>query len=131
MSETGGRVGPGAVAVLLFVAAAVIALPLWLWWSASRSSAAFGDSEILDGNRLGAATLDVEVGRRTAAFLAENLAPGDRVSGQLELENVGTLPLRYQVGAVTDGGPLGDWLRFDVWTTTEVCRPGAAELLLA
>ncbi len=45
--------------------------------------------------------------------------------------NVGTLPLRYQVGAVTDGGPLGDWLRFDVWTTTEVCRPGAAELLLA
>ncbi len=129
--DDGRRIRPGPFAVLLFVAAGVIALPLWLWWSAGRTSAAFGDSEVLDNNRLGAATLDVEVGRRTAAFRAENLAPGDRASGQLELVNAGTLPLRFQIGAFTDGDPLARWLLFDVWTTTDICRPGAADPSLA
>lgn len=126
-----GRLSHGAAALLLFVIAGVLAFPAWLWWSASRTSAAFSDAEVLENNHLGAATLDIEVGDRTAALRAENMAPGDAMSGQLALTNAGTLPLRYEIQAATDGGPLTDWLVFDLWATTEVCRPDEAGPLLA
>ena len=109
-----------AVAVLLLI---VVSAPLWLWWRASRSTAAFADAEVLDNNRLGAATLDLEIGESTVTFEAVNLAPGDSVSAQLELENAGTLPLRFVISGRSDGDPLADWLRFAVWRTDDICRP--------
>ena len=108
-----------AIAVLLLIVAST---PLWLWWRASRSTAAFADAEVLKSNRLGAATLDVEIGESTVTFEAVNLAPGDAVSAQLELENVGTLPLRFVVSGQSDGDLLADWLRFDMWRATDICR---------
>ncbi len=117
-----------ALAVLFVL---VISIPVLLWWQAARSSAAFSDSEVLESNHLGAATLDLEIGEDTATFRAENMAPGDVVSGQLELVNAGSLPLRFAVTGTADGDPLAEWLRFTVWRSDATCRPDAAESPLA
>lgn len=110
---------------LLMITAAimllVISTPLFLWYRATTSSAAFSDAEVLEKNRLGAATLDLEVGDGSARFEASNLAPGDMVSGQLELVNAGTLPLLFELRGVTDGDLLGEWIRFEIWTQSSDC----------
>lgn len=118
-------------AVLALLLLLVLAVPLWLWWSSTQSSASFADSEVLDNNHLGAGTLDIAVGDRSIAFAAENMAPGDVASGQLVLENVGSLPLHYWVRASTSGGPLVEWLSFDVRETTGICRPTVSGTPLA
>ena len=118
------------IAIALFLL--IIALtPLWLWWSASQTTAAFADSEVLETNHLGAATLDLEVGDDTVTFAVENMAPGDVVSGQLELMNAGTLPLTFVVSGTSDGDELAAWLRFDVWRSSTTCRPDSPEVLIA
>ena len=103
-----------------------LSVPFVVWWLGSDSSASFADSEVLEANHLGAATLDLEVGADRAAFSAENLAPGDEVSGQLVVSNAGTLPLRWGMAGVGDGGLLGEWLRFEVWQSTTTCSPNQA-----
>ncbi len=125
----------GLVAVVGIAVPAVVALV------AGRSSANFADTEVLDANRLGAAVLDLEltvvpvdgteeeaVGPTggeagDAVFSATNLAPGDSVSGQLELVNVGDLPFRAGLSVVGDGGILARWLRFEAWVGSGTCRP--------
>ena len=119
------------IAVIALLLLLAVTTPFWLWWRASRTTAAFADAEVLETNRLGAATLDLEIGPRTVLFDARNLAPGDTVTGHLELVNVGTLPLAFVVSATGDGDPLAEWLRFDVWTTDTICRPDQPGRLLA
>lgn len=99
----------------------VISTPIWLIYRANSSTAAFADAETLQNNRLGAAILDIEVGGGAATFEATNLAPGDFVSGQLELKNVGTLPLLYEVTGSSDGDLLAEWLRFELWLSNTTC----------
>ena len=111
-------------AIAAVVALIGVSVPLVLWWVSDRSSATFADSEVLDSNYLGAATLDLEGGVDNAAVAAENLAPGDSVSGQLELTNAGSLPLRFGLSAFADGSILGDWLLFELWPGSGVCSPG-------
>lgn len=106
------------VAALLLLA---ISAPIWLIYNANSSTAAFADAEVLDNNRLGAARLDLEIGDSSAIFEATNLAPGDVVSGQLELRNTGTLPLLYEVSGYSDGDPLADWLLFELWLSHNTC----------
>lgn len=110
-------------AVAVLIAVLIGGLPLTIWLLTARSSASFSDTEILDNNRLGAATLDIELGSEEAVFDARGLAPGDEVSGHLEVTNVGELPVELSVSATSSGGPLGDWLRFSVWTSADQCRP--------
>ncbi len=107
------------VAALLLL---VISTPIWLIYRANSSTAAFADAEILGNNRLGAATLDIEVGNGAATFEATNLAPGDVVSGQLELHNAGTLPLLYEISGSSDGDLLAEWLRFELWLSEDTCN---------
>jgi len=115
-------------------ALAGLALPTLVILGGQTSSASFADSEVLSANQLGAAVLDIEVeagtpndadvgARREALFTATNLAPGDRASGQLEMTNAGDLPLRYGLAAVSEGGRLDEWLRFEVWAGTGTCTP--------
>lgn len=99
----------------------VISTPIWLIYRANSSTAAFADAEVLENNRLGAAILDIEVGDGTAAFEVVNLAPGDFVSGQLELRNSGTLPLLYDITGSSDGDLLAEWLRFELWLANDTC----------
>lgn len=106
------------IAALLLLA---ISAPIWLIYNANSSTAAFADAEVLDNNRLGAARLDLELGDSSALFEATNLAPGDVVSGQLELRNAGTLPLLYEVSGFSDGDLLAEWLRFDLWLSGSTC----------
>ena len=106
------------VAALLLL---VICAPIWLITRADSSTAAFADAEVLEKNRLGAARLDIEIGDGTATFEASNMAPGDFVSGQLELANVGTLPLLYEISGSSDGDLLAEWLRFELWLTSTTC----------
>jgi hypothetical protein len=99
----------------------VICTPIWLVYRASTSTASFADSEVLDKNRLGAAILDIEIGSGAVTFEASNLAPGDIVSGQLELKNAGTLPLIYEISGTSDGDLLATWLRFELWFSSSTC----------
>jgi len=117
-----------AIALVLLIIALT---PLWLWWRASQTAAAFSDSEVLESNHLGAGTLDLEVGEDTATFAVENMAPGDVLSGQLELMNAGTLPLTFVVSGTSDGDELASWLRFDVWRSDAICRPDSPGVLIA
>ena len=109
-----------AIALLLLI---IVSAPVLLWYQSARSSAAFADSEVLATNHLGAGILDLEVGEETVTFEANNLAPGDIVSGQLELVNAGTLPILFEVAASSDGDLLADWLRFDLWQSSSMCSP--------
>lgn len=97
----------------LFVAAslAVFAPVAVVAWQGDRGSASFGDQESVGRNRIGAATVDLEVGERTTPLRATDLAPGDLVTGEIELVNAGTVALRYAVTVAVEGsGPLGPWL---------------------
>ncbi|MGI9607702.1 MAG: TasA family protein [Acidimicrobiales bacterium] len=118
-----------AIAFLLVLLA--LATPLLLWWQAGRTSASFADTEVLQTNHLGAATLDLEIGSSTVSFDATNLAPGDLITGQIELINAGTLPLLYLVSGTSDQDPLSDWLRFDVWRSDATCRPDDVRSLIS
>lgn len=97
------------------VSLAAVAIPLLIWWQGTGSSASFGDAEVSEANRLGAATVDVEVGETGAVFAAENLAPGDRHIGRLVVNNTGSAPIRLGVSASSSGGLLAEWLRYDAW----------------
>jgi hypothetical protein len=90
-----------------------------------RSQAAFGDLEDLGVNHLGAATLDLAVGERTALLEARDMAPGDRAIGTIELVNAGTLPLRYALLADTSASELTRWLTLDLWVGDD-CELGVA-----
>ena len=138
--------------LMLLVAGALVAVvglsvPLVVALVSRQSSASFADTEVLEANRLGAASIDLEVRASPTSpigdptptgdpepagaadptgvvFAAGNLAPGDTVSGHLELVNAGDFPLRYGLVGVSDGGLLDDWLRFEVWAGSEACAPG-------
>ena len=113
--------------VVVLVILLIAGIPTAIWIASARSSATFSDTEILENNRLGAATLDIEVGTDAAVFDARNLAPGDRVSGHVEVSNVGSLPLILSISATSSGGVLADWLRFAAWTVPDECRPDDIE----
>lgn len=105
--------------MVLFVAAAGVLF--WTWTSIHRSSAAFADQETFAGNHLGTGTVDVEVGAETVRFEAENMAAGDVATGQLQLLNSGSFPIRYTLSVTTAGGPLGDVLELAAWTGAPGC----------
>jgi hypothetical protein len=130
----------GLAAVVVLVG---LAVPAVVAVVARRSSASFADTEVLATNHLGAAILDIEVGPnpdRTTVdagseaprMVATNLAPGDVVSGHLELRNVGDVPLRFGLSAVADDdGFLASWLRFETWQGNGTCAPGQPGVRLA
>lgn len=102
----------------------------WSWASMQRSSAAFADSEVLSGNHLGTGIVDVAVGDRTVPFAAVNMAAGDVATGTLEVVNGGTLPLVFDVTAVSNGGPLLDLLDVVAWhaaTSSCAAAPSTAD----
>ena len=118
-----------STALVLLLALAIIVIGLWML--ARRSSAAASDVENIGVNRLGAATLSLEVTTDevqtdAAAFVILAMLPGDTAIGELRLTNDGSLPLRYAVRLVGEPSPLTDWLTFDVWTDTAGCVRGAA-----
>jgi hypothetical protein len=95
----------------------------WTWTATQRSSAAFADSEVFSGNHLGAGTVDISIGDDTVRFAAVNMAAGDVATGQLDLINGGTLPLRFTLSASIDGSQLGDVLELVAWTGAATCPP--------
>jgi hypothetical protein len=117
--------------VIALVLLIIVLAPVLLWYQSARSSAAFADSEVLATNHLGAGILDLEIGEQTVTFEANNLAPGDTVSGQLELVNAGTLPILLEVAANSDGDPLAQWLSFDLWKSATVCSPDDTDPLFS
>ncbi len=108
-----------ALVVVVFVAAA--GTLTWSWSSLRSTSAAFADHEVVSGNRLGAGTLDIAAGDDTVLFTATNLAAGDRATGQLVLENRGTLPLVYSLSATATAGPLRTALDIVAWNGASPC----------
>lgn len=108
-----------ALVVVAFLSA--VGVLTWSWASLRTSSASFADTEVISGNRLGAATLDVAVGGATVLFSASNLAAGDRVAGQLVLENRGSLPFTYRLSSTSNPGPLRDVIDIVAWTGSGGC----------
>lgn len=130
------RMNSPLLVLVLFV---VLALPAGIAVMSVDSGANFADNERFSGNRLGAGSVDVaiddviEVTDASArqvrssdptVFSATNLAPGDRVTGALSVNNDGTLPLRFWVTAkaTSSSGDLGDWLLFDGWVAADCGR---------
>ncbi len=122
-SEAHGDPRRMSAVLLVLLALLVVAVPFAIAWWARQSSANFAENEVIGVNRLGAATLDVEVGELRAVDLdATDMAPGDAVTGSLEMRNAGDLPLRYAITATSTGGALADWLGWDLWPAP--CEPG-------
>lgn len=111
---------PALIGALVFV---TLLVPVGLWWLSARTSASFADDETLENNVLGAATLDIEVGNADIELSASNMAPGDSVTGHIELTNVGTLPLVFGVEAQASDTTLSEWLLFDAWLSGAACHP--------
>lgn len=100
-------------------AAAALAGPILLLTSADRGSAAFGDNETIGVNRLSSATVDIEPGQDVVPITATNLAPGDRITGSIEVGNVGSLPVRYAIVSEGSTHALAQWLRWEIWLRPE------------
>ncbi len=91
------------LAATLAVLALALATPLIAWLALPATSARAGDQTTIGSNRLGAGVLDVEIdSTNTALFTVSNMAPGDAVTGTLQVRNSGTLPLEATI-----------WLRSD------------------
>lgn len=114
---------PRSERIALVVAAFVLALIglAWFWLSLEPSAASFSDREVVDGNRLGAGTLDISIGDETVRFAASNMAAGDRATGQLLLENSGSLPLTYTLTSFATDTPLRNSLDIVAWATDGPC----------
>ena len=66
--------------------------------SISYTTAFFQDTEVSKNNVFEAGTLDLVIGEPVnAVWTAENWLPGDEVEGELEFENVGSLPIESLV----------------------------------
>ena len=121
------------VALVLFAAAA-LAGPILVLASADRGSAAFGDNETIGVNRLSSATVEIEPGQDVVPITANNLAPGDRVTGSISVGNVGSLPVRYAIVSEGPSNALTPWLRWEIWLRpdTDECdtEPPAEGLLM-
>lgn len=125
------RVQAIAAASLVVVVMAV-AIPLILIRWAGTSEAEVSESDIIGLNRLGAATVDIEVGRVTTMLGTVDLAPGDTTVGSVEVGNAGSLPLRYRLTVRGSGGRLGAWLHWITWVRTSPCtQDGAARVRAA
>lgn len=98
--------------VIAVVAALAVAGPmLVVGLGADRGAASFGDTERVGRNRLASATVDVAAHPAVAAVRAENIAPGDVVTGVVELSNDGTIALHYSLGVEGSAAPaLDPWL---------------------
>lgn len=119
--------------IALVIASFVLALIglAWFWLTLQPSSASFSDQEVLAGNRLGAGTLDISIGNETVRFAVSNMAAGDRATGQLQVENNGTLPLTFTLTSFATATPLRDALDIVAWSVDGACTavpPGSAEL---
>lgn len=75
----------------------------------------FAASHRLGENRIDAARLDIELGRTVTNAAAENMAPGDRRLLEVELRNVGTLPLVFNMEVLPDDSALGLALIWEQW----------------
>lgn len=129
MNDTARRL---AIVAGLLLALLAVAGPVLLVLRARESQAAFGDSETVGANHLGAATIDIEVGERSTVLTATNMAPGDTAVGWLDLRNSGDLRLRYSIVTDNTGDVLLGHLLWELWTATETCispPPGAAVLI--
>ncbi|MFN3255498.1 MAG: hypothetical protein ACE37B_07365 [Ilumatobacter sp.] len=105
------RLPPRVATVVVIVVAFLLLTPVVaLMLRGERGQASFGDSVSVGQNRIGAATLDIEIGERTVPLRADALAPGDVVAGSIELVNAGTVPFRYSVSVRSDDGSLGEWV---------------------
>ena len=58
------------------------------------TTAYFSDTELSQNNTFQAGSLDLEIGEpKNAVWIVEDWLPGDEVSGEIELENVGSLSI--------------------------------------
>ncbi len=94
------------------------------------TNALFTDSDSVNSAGFVTGTLQLTAGPATVGFNAGNMAPGDTVSGNINLENTGSLGLRYAGSATadnTDGKNLRDQLDFSVYdgVNAAACTGGA------
>ena len=92
-----------------------LAAPAVVLFSGQPVQSEFSASRRLGDNRIDTATLDIEVGRTLKTAEAENMAPGDRRLLEVELLNVGTLPLLFDLRVQPDGSELTAAMTWDQW----------------
>lgn len=110
-------------ALLAGAVVVVLAAPAVLLIAGPRAGASFGDAEPVGANRLGAATLDIDLDATSSALEVSDMAPGDQATGSVAIRNAGSLPMRYVVRLEHDGDPLVEVLRWDAWFAS-ACAAG-------
>ena len=92
------------------------------------SSALFTDTQALGANDFTSGTVRIGTAPGTAVVSAGNMAPGDVVTGNVQVDNAGSLRLRYAVTASADdpdGKGLRSQLRLSIYSGV---TPGACTL---
>ncbi len=72
------------------------------------------------GNQFTAGTLQIQSGMTTGALSIANLVPGDGFNAQLNIQNAGTLELRYSMSSSTSGSSA---LASALTVTVSTCGP--------
>lgn len=107
-------IGPRQIGVALLVGLGLSVPPMVLTVGGT-TGADFGVSHAFGANRIDTATLDIEVGQFVTEMSAETLAPGDKSHLEVELRNVGSLPLVFNMRVLPTDSELAEALTWDQW----------------
>jgi hypothetical protein len=88
---------------------------------ASAGSALFTDTATIDANTFTTGSVGISTNPTTAAVTFSNMVPGDQVTAPIDVNNTGTLELRYAVTSVaTNSDSLGLMSQLDLTIKTGV-----------
>ncbi len=114
-----GSSQPKRRALKVLVTLAVLGLALSAFMIASL--ALFTDTENVGGNTFTTGTLDLAAAPVSAVVTAPAMAPGDQVTGTLDMTNSGSLDLRYSATSTTTEDLLAAELVLTVKSGVAIC----------
>lgn len=117
---------------IVFLIVVGMAAPAVVLFGGQPVQSEFSASQRLGDNRIDTARLDIEVGQTLKTAEAENMAPGDRRLLEIELLNVGSLPLLFSLRVQPDGSALTSAMTWEQWIGScqddRSASPGNADL---
>ena len=111
------RAGRRTLAIIAALAVLGLALSVFL----VASLALFTDTENVGGNVFGTGNVDIAALPASAVFTPGPMAPGDQVTAPIDVDNAGTLDLRYAVTSTTTEDVLASELVFTVKSGVTTC----------
>jgi hypothetical protein len=88
------------------------------------SNAIWTDSQNVDANVFSTGTIDISTNPTTALVTFTGMAPGDKVTNPITVNNAGSLQLRYAVTSTTTENTLAAQLDMTIKTGVTTCTNG-------